>query len=276
MPGLRKYSGLVVAIILLVAVCIQAGAGTRVNVGDDERLQEAWQTYLQKDFAAQPAYGFPYSHCFRRAALEQKLPLTLLLAVARGESDFVVDARSHANAHGLMQIQWPGTAQHLGMRRLSELYVPCKNVDAGARYLRELLDRYDGNLHLALAAYNYGPARIAGKGADIPDGAVWYSGYIYRHLGYVLGGKRRTEGPRRSYASEQKAVLVEFAAPYRAEAFVKSMEAIAPDVRLDWFRVESGRFHVVMLYGSDGERADAEQTLAMAGFEPQKSRATGR
>ena len=86
-----------------------------------------------------------------------------------------------------MQILWPDTARHLGIYRLSQLYDPCTNIDAGARYLKELLGNYDDNLHLALAAYNYGPSRIAKDGFNIPSGAEWYSGYIYRHLNYVLG-----------------------------------------------------------------------------------------
>ena len=118
------------------------------------------------------------------------LPETLLLAVARGESDFEPTARSKANAHGVMQILWPTTARHLGIYRLSELYDPCTNIDAGARYLKELVARFDGNLHLALAAYNYGPERISADVANIPKGATWYSGYIYRHLDYVLGDGR--------------------------------------------------------------------------------------
>ncbi|MCH8136086.1 MAG: transglycosylase SLT domain-containing protein, partial [Proteobacteria bacterium] len=72
--------------------------------------------------ALEPAYRFPYSTCFSVAALEHDLPETLLLAVARGESDFEATARSRANAHGVMQILWPGTAKHLGIHRLSELY----------------------------------------------------------------------------------------------------------------------------------------------------------
>lgn len=91
---------------------------------------------------------------FLVAALEYGLPESLLLAVARGESDCEARARSRANAHGVMQILWPDTAKHLGINRLSDLYEPCTNIDAGARYLKELLARYDGNVHLALAAYN--------------------------------------------------------------------------------------------------------------------------
>ena len=135
-------------------------------------LEAAWQNYSASQTSLRPAYTFPHATCFRAAALAHGLPESLLLAVARGESDFDARARSHANAHGVMQILWPQTARHLGIDRLSELYEPCTNIDAGARYLKELLARYDGNLHLSLAAYNYGPGRIAKDGYAIPAGAT--------------------------------------------------------------------------------------------------------
>ncbi len=133
----------------------RAEAGSRSRPG---RHYAAQQTSLE------PAYTFPHATCFSVAALEYGLPESLLLAIARGESDFDATARSRANAHGVMQILWPGTARHLGIHRLSDLYEPCTNIDAGARYFKELLERYDGNVHLALAAYNYGPGRIAKDG----------------------------------------------------------------------------------------------------------------
>ena len=150
----------------------------------------AWQHYAASSSSSVPGFRFPHETCFKAAALAYDLPYTLLLAVARGESDFDPMARSKANAHGVMQILWPTTAHHLGIFRLSQLYEPCTNIDAGARYLREMLERYSGNIHLALAAYNYGPERIPRHGEDIPAGATWYSGYILRLLYYIIGDGR--------------------------------------------------------------------------------------
>ena len=72
-----------------------------------------------------------------------------------------------------MQILWPATAQELGIKRKSDLFNPCTNIRAGARYLKYLMDRYKGDYHLALAAYNYGPHRIKQGAApfEIPKGA---------------------------------------------------------------------------------------------------------
>ncbi len=181
-----KFSWLPVTALLLTAALhsIPPAAFAAIQTED---ANAAWRQYLENDTNLKSSYQFPHASCFRAAASAHDVPETLLLAVARGESDFQATARSRANAHGVMQILWPGTANDLGIHRLAELYDPCTNIDAGTRYLRELLTRYDGNVHLALAAYNYGPGRIAKNGYGVPSGAVWYSGYIYRHLDYVLG-----------------------------------------------------------------------------------------
>ena len=233
----------------------------------DAGLDTAWKQYVASQTSVEPAYRFPHSTCFSVAALEYGIPETLLLAVARGESDFEPTARSKANAHGVMQILWPGTARHLGIYRLSQLYDPCTNIDAGARYLREMLDRYDGNVHLALAAYNYGPQRIATDGSDIPSGATWYSGYIHRHLKYVLGtGTPVAAGGDSLYSDIGQSTLVTFGEPYRAQAFIDRLEAKAPELALDWFRRGTGEFEVVLTYADREAFDNSTRLLQRAGF----------
>jgi len=252
---------------IAAALVLAAGVAAAGVPGGAEDPDAAWRNYLATDTELPPRYRFPHASCFHAAAAGYDLPETLLLAVARGESDFEPTARSRANAHGVMQILWPGTANHLGIHRLSDLYDPCTNIDAGARYLRELLERFDGNLHLALAAYNYGPERIAANPDDIPQGASWYSGYIYRHLAYVLGdGEVAPPGRSSLYSELGHSTLVDFGEPYRAAAFVARLEARAPDVQLDWFRKDVGRFSVVMTYGDRDEFDRHAAQLARAGF----------
>jgi len=230
-------------------------------------LDGAWRDYANERSHLDPAYRFPHASCFGSAALQHGLPETLLLAVARGESDFEATARSRANAHGVMQILWPDTARHLGIHRLSELYDPCTNIDAGARYLKELLARYRGNLHLALAAYNYGPRRIPVEGGPIPSGANWYSGYIFRHLNYVLGdGKAVKPVGDALYSDLGQSTLLTFGEPYRAAAFVENLEQQAPDLNLDWFRRGTGEFEVVMTYADRQEFDASARLLRSAGF----------
>ena len=234
----------------------------------DGELATAWRTYMSEQTKIELTTEFPYQACFNTAAATHELPVSLLLAVARGESDFNARAKSSANAHGLMQILWPTTARHLGFAHLSELYDPCRNVDAGARYLKELLQRYQGDLHLALAAYNYGPGRIQVGAKRLPDGARWYSAYINRHLAYVLTRSAPVEpGVERSqYADENKLLLIVFNRPYRAEAFVDTMQRLAPKVRLDWFRDDARQFRVVLLHNDEAEAKRSRRALTNAGF----------
>jgi hypothetical protein len=235
----------------------------------DAELKAVWLDFMQTQRTATPSIEFPYQHCFESAADTHDLPVTLLLAVARGESDFNARARSSANAYGLMQILWPTTARHLGLQSLSQLYEPCVNVDAGTRYLKELLSRYQGDLHLALAAYNYGPGRIRLDAESVPDGARWYSAYIHRHLSYVLSRSQpaQSDSIASDYRDEGKLELIVFSRPYRAEAFIASMQRRAPKVRLDWFRADENEFRVVMLHADDNELQSGRSALRNAGFE---------
>ena len=257
----RRTCVLVIGVITTL-LTLSAKALTR-----HDELDASWRNYASNRTSTEPAYQFPHAACFRAAALQHGLPESLLLAVARGESDFEETARSHANAHGVMQILWPGTAKHLGIHRLSDLYDPCTNIDAGTRYLKELVGSYDGNLHLALAAYNYGPGRIPKNAASIPDGAIWYSGYIYRHLDYVLGSSGTSApSPDTLYTDLGQSTLLTFGEPYRAEAFIQRLEKSSPDLSLDWFRRGTGEFEVVLTYASREEFDNSARLLGSAGF----------
>jgi soluble lytic murein transglycosylase-like protein len=90
------------------------------------------------------------------AADKYGLPRWLVRSVMRAESAFQPQVVSPKGAIGLMQLM-PGTAQTLG----ADPRDPAQNADAGARYLRDLLQKYDGALWHALAAYNAGPGAVA-------------------------------------------------------------------------------------------------------------------
>lgn len=124
---------------------------------------------------AAPSLGAAWGDCDRltereigpllaRGARENALAPELLRAVVRRESGFHPCAVSRAGAMGLMQLM-PGTAASLGVH---DPFDPEQNVLAGSRFLRQLLERYDGDLGLALGAYNAGPGRVDRSGGIPP------------------------------------------------------------------------------------------------------------
>jgi len=112
-------------------------------------------------YAARHAQGVPLAYQAKVAELARRFDLSasLIEALVWQESRWRADAVSHAGARGLAQLM-PGTARELGVNPND----PFANLEGGARYLREQLDRFDGDLERALAAYNAGPGRVIRAG----------------------------------------------------------------------------------------------------------------
>jgi len=104
-----------------------------------------------------------FGHLIDRAARENRLDSALIRAVIRAESNGDPQAVSPVGAKGLMQLV-DSTAQDLNVR---DPFDPAENIRAGSRYLRQLVDRF-GDLKLALAAYNAGPANVERHGGVPP------------------------------------------------------------------------------------------------------------
>jgi soluble lytic murein transglycosylase-like protein len=117
------------------------------------------------------------------AADKYGLPRRLVRSVMARESDFQPQAVSPKGAIGLMQLM-PATAEALG----ADPRDPAQNVDAGTRYLRDLLEKYDGGLWHALAAYNAGPGAVD-KYQGVPPypETIDYVGKIDRDLKKAAG-----------------------------------------------------------------------------------------
>jgi soluble lytic murein transglycosylase-like protein len=102
--------------------------------------------------------------CIRQAAAKYNLPPELIRSVIRAESGFNARAVSSAGARGLMQLM-PETAAELGV---TDSFDVRQNIDGGARYLRQMLDRFGGRLETALAAYNAGPGAVEKFDGQVP------------------------------------------------------------------------------------------------------------
>jgi hypothetical protein len=101
---------------------------------------------------------------FEEAAAKYDVPQNLLKAVAQAESDFNPKAVSSCGAAGVMQLM-PDTAKSLGV---TDPYNAEQNINGGAKYLSNLLKKYDGDIDKTLAAYNAGPGNVAKYGGVPP------------------------------------------------------------------------------------------------------------
>ncbi len=121
-------------------------------------------TAIRATRVARPPNGQDFSAIILREATRHGVRPELVRAVIQVESAFDPRARSPVGAMGLMQLM-PGTAADL---RVTDPYDPEQNIRGGVTYLRGLLDRFDGNEELALAAYNAGPGAVARHGNQVP------------------------------------------------------------------------------------------------------------
>lgn len=155
-------------------------------------LTETWDNSSIQSFLGYPnSLGLdmstdltsPYDAYFQEAAQTYNVPVALLIAMGKVESDFNPNATSGAGAMGIMQLM-PATAASLGV---SNPYDPRQNIMGGAKYIAgniEQFKNYSNGLELAIAAYNAGPGAVIKYGYQIPPYEETQN-YVKKVLGYI-------------------------------------------------------------------------------------------
>lgn len=128
------------------------------------------------------------SSIFQKAADTYGVSVNLLAAMAKQESNFQSDAVSKSGAVGVMQLM-PATAAYLGC---TDSYDPEQNIMAGAKYISELLDKYNGDTSLALAAYNAGSNNVDKYGGIPPFEET--QNYVAKITAYMNEGVTLPDG----------------------------------------------------------------------------------
>lgn len=152
-----------------------AGVVHYTNVPEDARYQVVEGLHIEprEPGSKRRSGGAPtllrrtseFDEHIRAAARKYGLAPPLLKAVMAAESNFDPGAVSVKGATGLMQLM-PATARDMFV---DDLFDPAQNIEGGARYLRQLHDRFDGDLERVLAAYNAGPDRVRRSGGAVPQ-----------------------------------------------------------------------------------------------------------
>jgi len=127
-----------------------------------------------------------YDTLIRDIADRYEVEYALVKAMIKAESDFDRTAVSRKGARGLMQLMPETAAQH----QVQDVFLPRDNIEGGCRHLRMLLDRYGGNLTLAIAAYNAGTRTVeeAGGVPPIPETREDLARVLRYRLAYLREG----------------------------------------------------------------------------------------
>lgn len=140
------------------------GIKSVLNTESTKAVQDKKSVTSKTSFSSYLGETQSLDEIFNKAADKYNVPVNLLKAIGKTESDFRVQVVSRSGAQGVMQLM-PATAKYLGV---TDAFDPEQNIMGGAKYIKELLDKYDGNTSLALAAYNAGMGNVKKYGGIPP------------------------------------------------------------------------------------------------------------
>lgn len=132
----------------------------------------------------------PYMQYVNEASQRYGMPVNLILGIMKAESDFNNSCVSYAGAKGLMQLM-PETAAEVGV---TDEFDSRQNILGSVEYVTKLINKYGGDVRLALAAYNTGPGKIARRGVTsstsaeyltVPQSIRDYAERVLKYAGYV-------------------------------------------------------------------------------------------
>jgi hypothetical protein len=183
------------------------GGVVEVSFDDVERIEPEDTFAVRVQPVAQKIDKSHYRELVETAASRWNVDADLISSVIATESNFNARAISRKNARGLMQLM-PSTAARLGVH---DVFDPKQNIDAGTRYLGDLLQRFRNDMGLALAAYNAGPERVQAYGR-IPPYAETAS-YVRRvkknYLTAKKPGKSTTDKSEANELEDEKPLNLE-------------------------------------------------------------------
>ena len=221
--------------------------------GDDtrpprQREEEAnWQSLLALPFLPEQAADYPFGDCFKTAAVENRLPLPVVLGMAAYLSNFDPQVVSDSGA-GILNVGWPRPAKRLGIEEQEVLTRDaCANISAGARHLASLLAESQGQWVPALVAYRRHVApdylgRIRPEDLD-------FSRELRRHVQEII---RQPYQPKTMYA------FWEFDEQITARRFMKMVQHQS-GVQL-WMR-QQGFSYVIYIPAADPQEKDRKLQL---------------